>query len=40
VAFILGENREKKKHFFDRYAFSWDKKLGHEDRTSEIEQAV
>jgi len=31
---------EKRKDFFDRHAFSWDQKLGYEDRTSEIEQVV
>ena len=31
---------EKRKDFFDRYALSWDKELGYEGRTGEIEEVV
>ena len=35
-----GKPMEKRKDFFDRQAFSWDKELGGEDRTHKAEEVV
>jgi ubiquinone/menaquinone biosynthesis C-methylase UbiE len=35
-----GKTVEKRKDFFDRHAFSWDKDLGGEDRTHKAEEVV
>jgi ubiquinone/menaquinone biosynthesis C-methylase UbiE len=35
-----GKTVEKRKDFFDRHAFSWDKDLGGEDRTHRVEEVV